>query len=159
MATAYLGLGANLGDRLANLERAVELLDAAPGVEVLASSRVWETDPVGGPEGQPRYLNAAVAAEATIGPHDVLRAAKSIEGAMGRVPSERWGPRIIDIDLLLFGEETIADAELIVPHPELWNRRFVLDPLADVIAPGPLANRVRGRLAELGNTQEARPYP
>ena len=158
MTVVYLGLGSNLGDRAAHLWEAVRRLAALDGCRIDRVSRLFETAPVG-PTAQPRYLNAAVAAEATIGPHDVLRAAKSIEGAMGRVPSERWGPRIIDIDLLLFGEETIADAELIVPHPELWNRRFVLDPLADVVAPGPLANRVRGRLAELGNTQEARPYP
>ena len=158
MTVLYLGLGSNLGDRAAHLWEAVRRLADLDGCRVDRVSRLFETAPVG-PTAQSWYVNAVVAAAATIGPHDLLRAAKSIEGAMGRVPSERWGPRIIDIDLLLFGEETIADDELIVPHPELWNRRFVLDPLADVVAPGPLADRVRGRLAKLGDAQEARLYP
>ncbi|MEX0650716.1 MAG: 2-amino-4-hydroxy-6-hydroxymethyldihydropteridine diphosphokinase, partial [Actinomycetota bacterium] len=97
--TAYLGLGSNLGDRLRSLQRAVDLLGAEAGVELTRCSRVWETDPVGGPP-QPDFLNVVVRAEVVVSPHDLLAACQRVEAALGRVRDVRWGPRIVDIDVL-----------------------------------------------------------
>lgn len=156
--TAYLGLGSNLGDRAANLWEATRRLGELRGCTVERCSRLYETAPVG-PQEQPWFLNAVLRVQTSLSPHDLLRAAKQIEREIGRVPGERWGPRLIDIDVLLFGEKRIASAELTVPHPELWRRRFVLVPLADVVPSGPLADEVRRRLEELGEQQELRPWP
>ena len=134
---AYLGLGSNLGDRMANLRRAVELLDRE-GVRVVRSSRVYETDPVGPP--QPEYLNAVIEAETAVSPRDLLRACLAVEQTMGRVRAERWGPRVIDVDVLTYGDERIDEPDLIVPHPRIHERAFVLAPLleltADPVLPG-----------------------
>jgi 2-amino-4-hydroxy-6-hydroxymethyldihydropteridine diphosphokinase len=126
-----LSLGANLGDRLASLQRAVDLL-AAQGVRVAASSRVWETDPVGGPSGQPPYLNAVVRAETSLEPEDVLRAANRVEAALGRRREVRWGPRTIDVDVLLYDDLRRDDPELTIPHPRMTERAFVVLPLLDL---------------------------
>src|SRR5206468_5115797 len=120
-----------LGDRLATLQRAVDLL-AEQGVRVVASSRVWETEPVGGPEGQPPYLNAVVRAETELAVHDVLAAANRVEAALGRTREVRWGPRTIDIDVLLYDDLRHDDPELTVPHPRMTERAFVVLPLLDV---------------------------
>lgn len=131
MTTAYLGLGANLDDRLANLQRAVDLLGAEPGIRVMASSRVWETDPVGGPD-QPDYLNAVVKIETELEPALLLEACLRVEQILGRVRDVRWGPRIIDIDVLLFGE-VISDGPVpTLPHPRMLERAFVLLPLLEL---------------------------
>src|SRR5438093_3823872 len=129
--TAYLGLGSNLGDRLANLQRAVGLLAAQPAVEVRRSSRVYETDPVGGPP-QPDYLNAVVGVETSLSPRDLLEACLGVERRMGRVRSERWGPRVIDVDLLTYDEKDIREPDLVVPHPRMHERAFVLVPLMEL---------------------------
>jgi 2-amino-4-hydroxy-6-hydroxymethyldihydropteridine diphosphokinase len=126
-----LGLGANLGDRLAALQRAVDLL-ADEGVRAVASSRVWETEPVGGPSGQPPYLNAVVRAETDLDADDVLPAANRVEAALGRAREVRWGPRTIDIDVLLYDDLTRDDPELTIPHPRLTERAFVVLPLLDI---------------------------
>jgi 2-amino-4-hydroxy-6-hydroxymethyldihydropteridine diphosphokinase len=126
-----LGLGANLGDRLATLQRAVDLL-AEQGVRTIASSRVWETDPVGGPAGQPLYLNAVVRGETELDAHDALAAANRVEAALGRIREVRWGPRTIDIDLLLYDDLEHDDPELTIPHPRLTERAFVVAPLLDI---------------------------
>jgi 2-amino-4-hydroxy-6-hydroxymethyldihydropteridine diphosphokinase len=126
-----LGLGANLGDRLASLQRAVELL-AGRGVRAVASSRVWETEPIGGPEGQPAYLNAVVRAETELDPAGVLTAANGVEAALGRSREIRWGPRTIDIDVLLYDDLRRDDPELTIPHPRLAERGFVVLPLLDI---------------------------
>lgn len=131
MITVTLGLGANLGDRLANLQRAVDLL-AERGVRAVATSRVWETDPVGGPEGQSAYLNLVVRAETDLEPQQVLDAAHEVEAALGRVRTERWGPRTIDIDVLLAGALTSDDPALTIPHPRMTERAFVVLPLLDI---------------------------
>jgi len=128
---AYLGLGSNLGDRLENLLRAVRLLQDAPGVVVLRSSRVYETEPVGGPE-QPDYLNAVVEIDAGIAAHALLDACLGIEDAVGRVRGELWGPRTIDVDILTYGGTTIDDGRLTVPHPRMQERMFVLAPLLEL---------------------------
>lgn len=132
MPGAFVGLGSNLGDRLANLRRAVELLRER-GVSVLRSSRVYETDPVGGPE-QPDYLNAVVEVEVDGTARELLDACLAVEEEMGRVRDERWGPRTIDLDLLTFGEEEIEEPGLQVPHPRMHERAFVLAPLLELTA-------------------------
>lgn len=132
MPRAFLGLGSNLGDRLANLRRAVELLRER-GVSVLRSSRVYETDPVGGPE-QPDYLNAVVEVEVDGTARELLDTCLAVEEEMGRVRDERWGPRTIDLDLLTIGEEEIHEPGLQVPHPRMHERAFVLAPLLELTA-------------------------
>lgn len=133
MALAYLGLGSNLGDRRAHLDAALAALRAHPAVHALAASSLIETDPVGGPPGQGRYLNAAARIETDLAPHDLLGLLKRIEGDLGRAPGgPRWGPRTIDLDILLYGDLRLESADLTVPHPRMRDRRFVLAPLAEV---------------------------
>jgi len=131
MATAFVGIGSNLGDRESNLRRAIELLSAEDGVEVVAVSEIRETDPVG-PVEQGPFLNGAVEVETSLGPQELLGRLLSVENGLGRVRSERWGPRTIDLDLLLYGDEQIDEPGLSVPHPRLHERRFALEPLADL---------------------------
>ena len=128
--TAYLGLGSNLGDRLGNLQAAVDGLHEADGVRVVASSRVWETAPVGPP--QPDYLNAVVRVETDLSPADLLAACRRVEDALGRVRRERWGARTIDVDVLLFDARTVDEPDLVVPHPRLTERAFVVLPLLEL---------------------------
>ena len=130
--TAYIALGGNLGDRRANLERAIELLRATPGVRVTKVSSFIETPAVGGPPGSPPFLNAAAELETTLSPRQLLDRLLSIEQTIGRRRREKWGPRVIDLDLLLYGDETIAEPNLQVPHPLMHERRFVLEPLAEI---------------------------
>jgi 2-amino-4-hydroxy-6-hydroxymethyldihydropteridine diphosphokinase len=129
--TALLGLGSNLGDRLAMLQRAVDLLGARPGITPSRCSRVWETDPVGGPP-QPDFLNVVLRVEVELTPHELLVSCQAVEAALGRVRDVRWGPRTVDIDVLLFDELAIDDPDLTVPHPRMHRRAFVLMPLLDV---------------------------
>lgn len=128
---AYLGIGSNLGDRLAHLQGAVDTLAREPNVRVTAVSRVYETVPVGGPP-QGDFLNAVVAIETTLDARALLRAAQRLETAAQRVREERWGPRTLDVDVLLVGDERVDEPDLQVPHPRLTERAFVLVPLADV---------------------------
>lgn len=129
---AFVGVGSNLGDRLENLVRAVELLDDEDGVEVVRSSRVYETDPVGPP--QPDYLNAVLEIATTRSAHGLLDACLRVETAMGRERSERWGPRVIDVDVLTYGDAEIDEPDLQVPHPRMHERGFVLAPLLELDA-------------------------
>ncbi len=122
-----LALGANLGDRRRTLRDAV---DSLPGVT--AVSGLYETDPVGGPAGQPPYLNLVVAIESDATPRQLLGMCHRLESAAGRVRGERWGPRTLDIDILWIDGETVDEPDLEIPHPRMWERRFVLVPLADV---------------------------
>lgn len=131
MTFAYLGFGSNLGDRLAHLQAALDGLALAPGISVSAVSAVYETEPVGGPE-QPAYLNAVVALETQLGARELLGAARRLEAAAGRVRQERWGPRTLDVDVLFVGDEVVDSPDLVVPHPRIAERGFVLVPLADV---------------------------
>jgi 2-amino-4-hydroxy-6-hydroxymethyldihydropteridine diphosphokinase len=128
---AYLGIGSNLGDRLANLQRAVDGLARVPGVSAAVVSPVYETEPIGGPE-QPEYLNAVVAVDTTLTPRALLDLARELEDAAGRVRVERWGPRTLDVDVLLVGDETVDEPDLQVPHPRMHERGFVMAPLADL---------------------------
>ncbi len=132
--TACVGIGSNLGDRRAAIEQAVERLRSARGISEVRVSSMHETEPVGGPTGQGKYLNAAARVETTLEPLELLRLFLDIEARLGRVRSERWGPRIIDLDLLLYDQLTITAPELTVPHPRMHERRFVLGPLAEIAA-------------------------
>ena len=127
---AFAGLGSNVGNRLAFLRAAVALLRGHPGIGVTRLSSVYETDPVGGD--QPDFLNAVAELETGLSAHDLLGAFKHIEVNVGRTPGERWGPREIDIDLLLYGDARIDEPDLRVPHLQLVKRAFVLVPLADI---------------------------
>jgi 2-amino-4-hydroxy-6-hydroxymethyldihydropteridine diphosphokinase len=124
---AFLGLGSNLGDRWGNLRTAVSGLPDVVGV-----SRVYETDPVGGPAGQGPYLNCVVELRTTLAPRQLLEAAQQAEAAAGRVRAERWGPRTLDVDVLWIEGEEVHEPDLVVPHPRMWERAFVLVPLADL---------------------------
>jgi 2-amino-4-hydroxy-6-hydroxymethyldihydropteridine diphosphokinase len=141
MTRAYVGVGANLGDREATIRAAIETLPA-----VVAVSKLRETDPVGVVD-QPPFLNGAVALETELAPRDLLAVLLAVERKLGRERRERWGPRTIDLDLLLYGDEAIDEPGLTVPHPRLHERRFALEPLVDldpdVAIPG------RGRVADL----------
>jgi 2-amino-4-hydroxy-6-hydroxymethyldihydropteridine diphosphokinase len=128
---AYVGLGANLGSREETLRRAVELLADADRMEVLAVSRLRETDPVGVVD-QPPFLNGAVEVDTTRTPRELLDLLLEIERSLGRVREERWGPRTVDLDLLVYGDEVVDEPGLRVPHPRLHERRFALEPLADL---------------------------
>lgn len=135
MTTAYIGLGANLGDRRGTIERALELLAAAPGVEMLAVSTLRETDPVGF-ENQPKFLNGAAAVETALPAGELLGVLLRIERELGRTrEGPRFGPRTIDLDLLLYGDAELDEPGLTVPHPRLHERRFALEPLVE-LAPG-----------------------
>jgi 2-amino-4-hydroxy-6-hydroxymethyldihydropteridine diphosphokinase len=123
---AFLGLGSNLGDREAQLRRAIEGIS-----DVIAVSPVYETDPVGGPEQGP-YLNVVVELETALSPRELLDLCHRLEKAAQRVRVERWGPRTLDVDVLLVGDLTVDEPDLQVPHPRLYERRFVLAPLADL---------------------------
>jgi dihydropteroate synthase len=127
----YLGLGANLGDRAANLATAIRRLGESPAVRVIRRSGLYETAPVGVRE-QPRFLNAVLEAETTLAPRDLLTLAKGIEDALGRQPGPRWGPRPIDVDILLYGDRRVDQPDLTIPHRALWDRDFVLVPLAEL---------------------------
>src|SRR5436305_3817206 len=128
-------MGANLGDRAANLRDAVARLAGTPGVRVAAVSSFYDNPAVGGPAGSPAFLNAVAAVEATLSPHALLARLLEIEREMGRERREKWGPRPIDLDLVLYADRVIHDPGLAVPHPLMHERRFVLEPLAE-IAPG-----------------------
>ncbi len=129
---AYIGLGSNLGDRCATLDAAVAALGRIGGITVAAVSRYHETEPVGGPPGQGLFLNAAAALVTTLSPLGLLRELQNVETLLGRVRTVHWGPRTLDLDLLLFGERVIDSPVLTVPHPHLMGRRFVLEPLAEI---------------------------
>jgi 2-amino-4-hydroxy-6-hydroxymethyldihydropteridine diphosphokinase len=129
---AFIGLGANLGDRIESLRAAVEQLAREPGFLLRGTSRVYETDPIGPP--QPRYLNAVVKIGTLLSPRTTLRRLLEIEELLGRVRREQWGSREIDLDLLLYGDRIVADGALRVPHPRLHERAFALVPLVEIAA-------------------------
>ncbi|MCP4189353.1 MAG: 2-amino-4-hydroxy-6-hydroxymethyldihydropteridine diphosphokinase [Planctomycetaceae bacterium] len=132
MSICLLALGSNLGDRSQNLDRAIELLSASSSIRVLRQSRRLETSPVGGPVGQSGFLNAAVLVETDESPGRLLALTQAMERWVGRLPSQRWDARPLDIDLLLFGDLTVRDSQLTLPHPWLPVRRFVLEPCQEI---------------------------
>jgi 2-amino-4-hydroxy-6-hydroxymethyldihydropteridine diphosphokinase len=151
----WLGLGANLGDRRATIEEALRRLDAEPGIRVAATSTLRETAPVGLTE-QPAFLNGAAALETTLDPRDLLDRLLAVERALGRERTgPRFGPRTIDLDLLLHGGETVDEPGLTVPHPRLPERRFALEPLVELdpgltLPDGRLAAAILGTLPPEG---------
>ena len=159
---AFVGLGSNLGDREAHLRRAIaglRVLD--PTLEV---SPVYETAPVGGPEGQGAYLNCVVRLTTDLSPHGLLAAAQRLEQEARRVRSVRYGPRTLDVDLLLLDDLVIGDADLVVPHPRMYERAFVLAPLEDLdasrVPPSwrstvPGGDRLGADLRKLGTLQDS----
>jgi 2-amino-4-hydroxy-6-hydroxymethyldihydropteridine diphosphokinase len=148
---AYIGMGSNLGDRMAYFDQALRRLDDGPGTWLLLVGDRRETDPVGLLD-QPRFLNTVALIGTMLGPRELLERLLEIEQELGRTRGgPRFGPRTIDLDLLLYGDEVIDEDGLTVPHPRLHERRFVLEPLADIkpklVVPG--RGRVRDLLAEL----------
>ncbi|MGH9156956.1 MAG: 2-amino-4-hydroxy-6-hydroxymethyldihydropteridine diphosphokinase [Acidimicrobiales bacterium] len=145
----FLGLGSNLGDRRAHLRAA-----AAGLADVVAVSPVYESDPVGGPPGQGPYLNAVVELATALSPRELLEVARRLEHEAGRVPTARWGPRILDVDVLLVGDLVVDEPDLQVPHPRWRERAFVLVPLADLapdlVSPPPdrSSTRPAGRVGD-----------
>ena len=144
---AFLGLGSNVGDRERHLADAVDSLAG-----VVAVSPVYETDPVGGPAQDP-FLNLVVELATSLTPRQLLGVAHRLESAAGRVRAERWGPRTLDVDVLLVGDLCVDEPDLVVPHPRMWQRRFVLAPLADLapeLVPDDLLAVSEGRVSVLG---------
>ncbi len=138
-ARAFIALGANVGDRRTTIGAAVERIGRLPGTTLVAVADLLETDPVGGPPGQGRYLNGALAIDTTLSPHQLLAALLRIERDLGRQrnAASHHGPRIIDLDLLLYGDTIVpdpGDGGLTLPHPRMHDRRFVLEPLAQIAA-------------------------
>lgn len=148
-AIACIALGSNLGDRQAHLDAALDAIAALPGTRILRVSRYVQTDPVG-PIPQGRYLNAAAIVETALPPRALLESLLAIEHARGRdrAAAPRWGPRTLDLDLLLYGNAVIDEPGLTVPHPRLHERAFVLEPLAEIAPnfPVPTLNRTIGDL-------------
>ena len=150
MATAFVGIGSNLGDRETHLRAALELLAAEEGIEVVLVSRLRETAPVG-PVEQGPFLNGAVKVTTELPPGKLLGRLLNVEQRLGRVRGERFGPRTIDLDLLVYGDEVVDEPGLSLPHPRLHERRFALEPLVE-LAPGlvvPGRGPVSALLAEL----------
>jgi 2-amino-4-hydroxy-6-hydroxymethyldihydropteridine diphosphokinase len=132
LVDATIALGSNLGDRRAFLDEALARLRLQPGIEVVSVSAHHETEPVGGPAGQGAYLNAVAIVRTSLKPIQLLHVLQGIENQLGRVRAERFGPRTIDLDLLLYGTEVVQMDELTVPHPRMHERRFVLEPLVEI---------------------------
>lgn len=137
---AYIALGSNLGDREKNLHNAVTLIDATGRLRVTRMSRWLDNPAVGGPPDSGPFLNGVIEAETALSAADLLHRLLHIERKMGRIRREKWGPRLIDLDLLMLGSQTIQSPDLTIPHPRMHERRFVLEPMAQiaphVIVPG-----------------------
>ena len=132
MANAYIGLGSNVGNRRATLGAAFDRLGNTHGINAVVASGLYETAPVGGPPGQGAFLNAAAHLTVGLDPHELLDELLAIEAALGRVRRQRWGPRTLDLDLLLYDDLVVETERLTLPHPLMHTRRFVLEPLAEI---------------------------
>jgi len=132
MARVFIGIGSNEGDRLANISQAVQRLGSIPGIRVIQMATIYETQPVGGPP-QPEFLNTVVELDTALSPHELLRLVKTLEQQLGRLAAaQRWGPRRIDLDILVYDDQVIQEPQLVIPHAQLHTRRFVLEPLAQL---------------------------
>ncbi len=149
MTRAFLSLGSNLGDRWGYLREAVAALPDVVGV-----SPVYETEPVGGPAGQERFLNAVVELDTDLSPRELLEVAQRLEAAAGRQRVEHHGPRTLDVDVLLVGDLVVEEPDLVVPHPRMYERTFVLRPLADLapeLVPGGCDDGAGGAVRPVGS--------
>ena len=129
---AYIALGSNLGYREKNITAALNALATTREVQIVKVSSLYETTPVGGPEEQPKFMNAAAHLRTTLSPERLLALCTHIEDLLGRTREVRWGPRTIDLDILIYDQEIRADPDLTLPHPLMHERRFVLEPLAEI---------------------------
>ena len=133
MVICYLGVGSNLGKRGKNIKLAAKLIRALQDTKIIKSSKLWESLPCGGPAGQPNYLNAVLKISTNFSPLSLLKKLKKIESELGRIPTVRFGARVMDLDILLYGDRLIRNKNLIIPHPRLFKRDFVVKPLAEVL--------------------------
>lgn len=132
MVISYIGVGSNLGDREKNINSALGYLKGTEGIRLKRISSLYETEPVGGPP-QGKFLNGAIAIETILSPRELLEKLKEIEGKLGRKRTVPNGPRTIDLDILTYGEEKIKEKDLIIPHPRMEMRDFVLQPLREIV--------------------------
>lgn len=131
MITSYIGLGSNLDNPREQIERALATLDNMPDTRLVARSPLYRSTPLG-PAGQPDYINAVAEIATGLAPRNLLTALQAIENRQGRVRGQRWGARTLDLDILLYGDRQLREPDLVIPHPEMANRNFVLYPLADL---------------------------
>ncbi len=131
MTKVYAGLGSNLGDKRENITRAISRIDAYEGICIKEKSGFYDTVPVGGPP-QPDYVNCVIEMETEVGPQTLLKEFKKIEVELGRTSGVRWGPRVVDLDILLYGDRIINDHNLKIPHERMHERVFVLEPLCEI---------------------------
>ena len=131
MTKVYAGLGSNLGNKRENILRAIDRIDAYEEIYVKEKSGFYDTTPVGGPP-QPEYVNCVIGLETEIEPQTLLKEFKKIEIELGRKPGVRWGPRVVDLDILLYGDRIVNDPNLKIPHERMHERAFVLEPLCEI---------------------------
>ncbi len=160
--TAFIGIGSNRGDSADACRQAFRQLAQTPHVRLLRCSSLYRTEPVG-PQDQPWFINAVAEIRTTLPPRRLFAVLKKIERRMGRTESVKWGPRLIDLDLLLYGQEVVADTDLRIPHPEMHRRRFVLEPLGEIAsyaihpAFGVSVRRLLERLVDAGRVELYKP--
>jgi 2-amino-4-hydroxy-6-hydroxymethyldihydropteridine diphosphokinase len=154
--TAYIAIGANLGERETTMRRALELLNETEDVRVTRVSSFIENPAIGGPSNAPAFLNGVAQIETTLAPEELLDRLLDIEKRLGRVRREKWEPRAIDLDVVLFGDQIVNTDRLTIPHPLMHERRFVLEPLAE-IAPNAVHPILKYRVQELLARSPARP--
>lgn len=133
MSICFLGVGSNLGDRLKNIRAALKKINNLPGTKIIKTSKIIQSFPLGGPGGQPNFLNAAVKLRTKLTPYQLLKKLKSIENELGRRKTLRWGARTIDLDILLFADRIVKTKNLKIPHPSLLERDFVMKPLLEIL--------------------------
>lgn len=133
MQICYLGIGSNLGDRRKNIKLAIRKIESLKDTKLLKASKLIETEPVGGPVGQAKFLNAALKIKTNIPPKRLLNRLKEIEKGLGRTKTVRYGPRTIDLDILFYGDRIINTKNLVIPHPRIFEREFVIRPLLEII--------------------------
>jgi dihydroneopterin aldolase/2-amino-4-hydroxy-6-hydroxymethyldihydropteridine diphosphokinase len=133
MTICFLGIGSNLGNRHKNIKAALKKINLLKDTQILKSSRIIESQPVGGPLGQDKFLNAVLKIRTALPAFSLLKKLKNIEKELGRIKSARFGPRAIDLDILLYGDQVIKNKKLEVPHPRMFARDFVIGPLLEII--------------------------
>lgn len=133
MVTCYLGIGSNLGDRQKFIRSAIKKIRTLKDTKIIKISRIIETEPIGGPAGQGKFLNAALKIKTNLSPSILLKKLKRIEKELGRTKTVRWGPRTIDLDILFYADKIIKRKALKVPHPKIFEREFVIRPLLEII--------------------------